>query len=259
MNPIPVFRFHDARCIPCVLLLLLPAPLVRAQAVHPVPAGDTISVRGFEDSAHHSRYAPREVMQIAENILRYRKQNGGWPKNHDMQAVLTPDQLRALAAAGSDTNTTFDNGATHTHVHYLAEAWRVTREERYRDACLRGIDFILAAQLPHGVWPQFFPDKRGYRRYITFNDGAMIGVMSVLQRIVERNPAYLFVDSLPRARHRLFCVVWSAFCALRSRLAASSPHGVSSMTILISVRFRPDHSNRRRSAGVKAPVLSCFS
>ncbi len=211
-------HFFPTHNIPfALLLLLLPAPRLVAQPGRPVPAGDTISVQGFEDSAHHwydvvdeerafapapgqQRYGKSQVVQIAGNILRYQKENGGWPKNYDMQAVLTPDQLRALAAARADTNTTFDNGATHTHIHYLAEAWRVTQEERYRDACLRGIDFILAAQLPQGGWPQFFPDKRGYRRYITFNDGAMIGVMSVLQQIVERRPAYLFVDSLRRAR-----------------------------------------------------------
>jgi PelA/Pel-15E family pectate lyase len=235
MNPTPVFRFHGARQIPFVVLLLLqPAPHLMAQPGRPALADDTISVQGFEDSAHHwydvvdeerafapvpgqQRYGKWEVAQIAENILRYQKENGGWPKNYDMRAVLTQDQLRALAAARGDTNTTFDNGATHAHVHYLAEAWRVTRGERYRDACVRGIDFILAAQLPRGGWPQFSPDKRGYRRYVTFNDGAMIGVMSVLQRIGERKPAYLFVDSL-RHERAAQAFLRGVECILRSQI-----------------------------------------
>ncbi len=234
MNPTPLLRFHGAFRVPLVLLLLLPVPRLTAQPENPMPPGDTINVQGFEDGAHHwydvvdeervfapvpgqQRYGKGDVAQIAENILRYQKENGGWPKNYDMQAVLTPDQVRALAAARGDSNTTFDNGATHAHVHYLAEAWRITREERYRDACLRGIDFILAAQLPSGGWPQFYPDKRGYRRYITFNDGAMIGVMTVVQRIVERKPAYLFVDSLRRGRaERAF--LRGVECILRSQI-----------------------------------------
>ena len=217
MNPNPLLRCRTVLILPFVFLLLLSASRVMSQRKTAVPPGDTIGVQGFEDGAHHwydvvdeerafaplpgqQRYEKGNVAEIADNILRYQKENGGWPKNYDMRAVLTPDQRRALAKVKGDTNTTFDNGATHAHVHYLAEAYRVTREPRYREACLRGIDFILAAQLPPGGWPQSSPDKRGYRRYITFNDGAMIGVMRVLQQIVERRPAYLFVDSLRRER-----------------------------------------------------------
>jgi PelA/Pel-15E family pectate lyase len=217
MTPNPLFRCSGGVVLPVVLLLLVCASPMLSQRNNPATPGDTIDVQGFEDSAHHwydvvdeerlfapvpgqRIYGKGDVAGIAENILRYQKENGGWPKNYDMRAVLTPDQRQGLALAKGDTNTTFDNGATHAHVRYLAEAYRVTREARYRDACLRGIDFILEAQLPLGGWPQFFPDKRGYRRYITFNDGAMIGVMNVLQQILERKPAYLFVDSLRRER-----------------------------------------------------------
>lgn len=217
MNPKLFLRYSGVILLPLVLLLLLLAPHTRSQSKNPATPADTIRLEGFGDSAHHwydvvdeervfapvpgqRKYGKGNVAEIAENILRYQKENGGWPKNYDMRAILTPDQRRALEKAKGDTNTTFDNGATHAHVQYLAEAYRVTREVRYRDACLRGIDFILAAQLPLGGWPQFYPDKRGYRRYITFNDGAMIGVMSVLQQIVERKPAYIFVDGLRRER-----------------------------------------------------------
>jgi len=213
MNPKCVLRCSGVIVLSLVLLSF--ASLTKSQNSTPAPPADTIGLEGFEDSAHHwydvvddervfapvtgqRKYGTGDVAEIAENILRYQKENGGWPKNYDMRAMLTPDQRRALEQAKGEKNTTFDNGATHAHVQYLAEAYRVTGEVRYRDACLRGIDFILTAQLPPGGWPQFYPDKRGYRRYITFNDGAMIGVMSVLQQIVERKPAYSFVDSLRR-------------------------------------------------------------
>jgi PelA/Pel-15E family pectate lyase len=64
------------------------------------------------------------------------------------------------------------------------------------------LDFILDAQFPNGGWPQFYPDTSGYRKYITFNDGAMIGVMKVLQQIVQKKPWFSFVDADRRDRIR---------------------------------------------------------
>jgi PelA/Pel-15E family pectate lyase len=173
---------------------------------------ETIDVAKFHDSAHHwydirdedreitplpgqKRYDRSEIAKIADNILRYQKSNGGWPKNYDMRAILTDEQQRILGQNRGSRETTFDNGATHSHVQYLAEAYTRTQDARYREACLKGIEFILKAQLENGGWQQFYPDTAGYRRYITFNDGAMIGVMKVLSRIVEARPEYAFVDS----------------------------------------------------------------
>ncbi len=180
--------------------------------VHPGKSQVAIDTSGFEDSSNHwyeiadedkviqplpdqPRYKPSEVREIAGNILLYQKSNGGWPKNYDMLAVLTPGQRQAIEDVRERTNTTFDNGSTHSQVEYLAGAYRKTGDARFRDACLKGLDFILAAQYPNGGWPQFFPDTEGYKKYITFNDGAMVGVMTVLRRIVEKDPVFDFVDS----------------------------------------------------------------
>ncbi len=179
--------------------------------------GSVIDVSGFYDSAHHwydihgedyvirplpdrRRYPPDSVREIADNILLFQKSNGGWPKNYDMRAVLTPAQKKAVLAARNATNTTFDNGATHTQVEYLAKAYMLTKDKRYEAACLRGINFILRAQYPNGGWPQFFPLKKDYSRYITFNDDAMIGVLQVLHHIVQAKDFYFFVNSAMRRK-----------------------------------------------------------
>lgn len=172
-----------------------------------------IDLQDFLDSSHHwyditddnkvitplpnqQKYKPTEIARIADNILLYQKSNGGWPKNYDMLAHLTDTQRAAVQHSKNETNTTFDNGATHSHVEYLAKAYSITKDERYKDACVRGLDFIVSAQYANGGWPQFYPDTNGYRKYITFNDGAMIGVMNVLNRIVQHSPQYAFVDSI---------------------------------------------------------------
>ena len=171
----------------------------------------TINVYGFYDSAHHwydindqnkiiyplpgqKRFAPFEITKIADNILLFQKNNGGWPKNYDMMAVLTDEQKAAVLKAKDETNTTFDNGATHSQIQYLAEAFTETKIEKYKDACISGIEFTLEAQYDNGGWPQFYPDTSGYRKYITYNDDAMVGTMDVLHRIVEKSPEYSFVN-----------------------------------------------------------------
>lgn len=176
-----------------------------------------LDTSGFVDGSHHwysigdeehvinplptqRRFKVDEVSNIADNILRYQKNNGGWPKNYDMLAILTKEQMEALTRSRAETNTTIDNGATHRQVQYLAKAFSRTHNPRHREACLRGLDYLLGAQYPNGGWPQFYPDTSGYRKYITFNDGAMIGVMQVLSDIVRGQPQFAFVDDARRAR-----------------------------------------------------------
>jgi PelA/Pel-15E family pectate lyase len=146
------------------------------------------------------RYKSSDVSSIADNILLYQKTNGGWPKNYDMLAILTKEQRDALLISKAESSTTFDNGATHEQVEYLARAYALTRDPRHKDACLRGLDFILSAQYPNGGWPQFFPDTSGYRKFITFNDDAMIGVMRVLFDITQGRKHFAFVDAARRVR-----------------------------------------------------------
>jgi PelA/Pel-15E family pectate lyase len=75
-----------------------------------------------------------------------------------------------------------------------------TRLERFKRGFLKGVDYLLKAQYPNGGWPQCYPNPSGYSRYITFNDGAMIGAMSVLRDIAEKKPGYGFVDDGRRER-----------------------------------------------------------
>ena len=193
-----------------VALLVGSPVLVLGQRLEQDRSHPPIDISGFYDSSHHwydikeedriiaplpgqRRFASDDVKNIAENILLYQKLNGGWAKNYDMLAILTPEQSEALRNARGGQNTTFDNGATHAQIEYLARAWLKTKDARYADAATRGIDFVLSAQYPNGGWPQFFPDTSGYRKYITFNDGAMIGVMELFRGIVRKETRFAFV------------------------------------------------------------------
>ncbi len=145
-------------------------------------------------------YATGEAVRIADNVLLYQRDTGGWSKNVDMARVLSEQDKAKLRRAKSRKDSTLDNGATHTQIRYLAKVYYATRLERFRQAMLRGIDYLLDAQYANGGWPQTYPGLRGYSKFITFNDGAMIGAMSVLRDIAEKKPEYAFVDKARRQK-----------------------------------------------------------
>ena len=171
-----------------------------------------ISTKPFSDGVNHwyfindktnivnavpnqPKYDESEYTKIADNILYFQRDNGGWPKNYDMRAILTPEQINDVVKTKSVLHTTFDNSTTYTHIYYLAQVYTQTKIEKYKDVCLKGIDFILEAQYPNGGWPQYFPLEKGYSRHITFNDGAYMGIMNLLGKIVQNDPNLSFVDS----------------------------------------------------------------
>ena len=145
-------------------------------------------------------YKSAEAVRIADNVLLYQRENGGWQKNLDMAAPLAEKEKAALLRQKKETDTNIDNGATYTQVDYLARVYAATKTERFKDAFLRGLDFLLAAQYENGGWPQYYPLRKGYYTHITFNDNAMIGVMSLLRSIARKQPDYAFVDEERRAR-----------------------------------------------------------
>ncbi|HBL77378.1 MAG TPA: pectate lyase [Prolixibacteraceae bacterium] len=180
----------------------------------------TISMAPFSDSSRHwygihddgniinplperPQYSETEITKIADNILLFQRNNGGWPKNYDMQAILTSEQIDSVANAKNQRHTTFDNSTTYTQIEYLARVYSITREEKYKDACLKGIEFVLSAQYPNGGWPQYFPLENNYSRLITFNDGAYIGIMNMLKKIIDQHSYFSFIPDEIRKKAEL--------------------------------------------------------
>ncbi len=178
-----------------------------------------IDVSGFFSSAQHWRnirdvsrfiqaepnqpsYAPAQVREIVRNILLFQRDNGGWPKDYDMTAILTEAQKAKVHATRRNADTSFDNGNLHSQVAYLAQAFAQTGEPAWRDACARGLDFMLSAQYPNGGFPQQYPRPKDYHAHITFNDGAMIGCLNVLQDAADGAAQFTWLDDDRRERAR---------------------------------------------------------
>jgi PelA/Pel-15E family pectate lyase len=145
-------------------------------------------------------YGTAEALRIADIVLLYQRDSGGWPKNIDMGKPVSEEDRLKLAAQKKDTDSTIDNGATFTQLSYLARVYTAQRLARHRESFLRGLDYLLKAQYANGGWPQFYPDLSGYYKHITFNDNAMIGVMKLLRDVTAQKPAYAFVDEARRAK-----------------------------------------------------------
>jgi PelA/Pel-15E family pectate lyase len=145
-------------------------------------------------------YASAEATRIADNLLLYQRDSGGWPKNTEMAAVLTEKQQAEVVAQKKAIDATIDNQSTYTQLAFLARVIKSTSAERYRKPFFRGLDYLLSAQYQNGGWPQFYPHPSGYQKYITFNDDAMIGVLNLLRDIARQDPNYSFVDQQRRAR-----------------------------------------------------------
>ena len=178
-----------------------------------------IDPSGFNDSKHHWRsikqpervmqalpgqaaYQPEQVREIAANLLLFQRDNGGWPKDYDMLAVLTEEQKKLIRDTRANRDTSFDNHNTHSQVDYLARAFGLLGDPAHRAACERGLDFMLAAQYPNGGFPQRWPKPTGIGAHITFNDGVMMGIMNVLRAAATGAPHFAWLDRARQERAR---------------------------------------------------------
>jgi PelA/Pel-15E family pectate lyase len=149
-------------------------------------------------------YGTSEAIRIADNVLVYQRHTGGWYKGIDMAAPMTENVKNIVIGQKTIPNdSTIDNNATTTQMIYLARVYNATKQDRFKEGFLKGVDYLLKAQYANGGWPQYAPPNLSdpnfnpYWAHITFNDNAMINVMTLL-RAVASDPAYEFVDKARR-------------------------------------------------------------
>lgn len=139
-------------------------------------------------------YGSKEAVSVAENVLLYQRNVGGWPKNTAIHKPLTEsqkDDLRKLQTVGEGATT--DNGATCMELTFLSKVYEKTKNECLKKAFLKGVDYLLEAQYENGGWPQFYPQRKGYYTHITYNDNSMVNIMLVVRAIAEQNGHFSIV------------------------------------------------------------------
>lgn len=171
--------------------------LLYAISFHPIAQVMDHSWRELVHKVDSAWLVSDEAKKVAENVLLYQRDIGGWPKNMAMHQPLTDDQQRELLAIKSSTeDVTIDNGATYTELVFLSKIYQFCPDEKYKIAFLKGLDYLLEAQYDNGGWPQFYPLRKGYYSHITFNDDAMINVMRIMKEICSSS-SYFSINPSP--------------------------------------------------------------
>jgi PelA/Pel-15E family pectate lyase len=193
---------HVRAALPLFRPKLLVAAIVVVIGVPPVAQAQHSGRVDWDDALDQDDawYGSEEARRIADNVLLYQDASGGWLKNTDMSRELTASQRARLERGETGGRPTIDNGGTVTQIRYLARVATATGEQRYATACRRGVEYLLDAQYPGGGWPQIYPLDEDYSRHITFNDGAMIGVMRLLDDVAAGEPNYEVLDESFRDR-----------------------------------------------------------
>ena len=139
-------------------------------------------------------YSEDQIIHIAESLLRYQNEDGGWPKDVHWYATMPEEKMRSIMDAKHLARSTFDNRTTHSHIAYLAEVRHQTGLKRYGDAANRGLEYVFRGQRASGGWRGSDVDA------ITYNDSVMTGVMRLLRDIAEGKPQYAWLDDVRREK-----------------------------------------------------------
>lgn len=155
-------------------------------------------------------YGSADAQKVAENVLISQREIGGWAKNQPYHHTLSEAKKAEYLEAKKMNGATIDNGSTTMELRFLAKVYTKKQDKRYRDAFIKGFDYILMAQYDNGGWPQFYPVEGfdfeagapsaknvPYYVHITYNDNAMVNVMTLLKEIYSDDPEFvaLKIDS----------------------------------------------------------------
>jgi PelA/Pel-15E family pectate lyase len=200
-------------------------------------------------------FQSEEGRRIADNVLTWQSPHGAWPKNRDTASQPYRGDKDKL-------NGTFDNGATTGELRFLASAFCAIKEPRYGQAFLKGLDHILEAQYSNGGWPQFYPPGPDYPRHITFNDGAMIRLMTFLREVVQGEPPCDLVDHNRRDKAQA-AIARGIDCILKTQIRQNgklavwcAQHDEASLTPTWARAYEPPSLSGSESVGVVRFLMS---
>lgn len=164
-----------------LLFLLLNISITYAQLF------DT-SWREIVNTKNKEWFSTNEAKEIAENVMLYQRNIGGWPKNKSVYKELSTTEKEELQSLKKEANgSTIDNGATYLEMIFLSKIYNEVKDERYKESFLAGLNYLLESQYKNGGWPQFYPLKKGYYSHVTYNDDAMVNVLKILRDISYQN------------------------------------------------------------------------
>jgi pectinesterase len=159
-----------------------------AKSIEKQEHGKVTNWNKFSESQDDTWFASAEAKRIADNVVLYQREIGGWPKNIQMQNTITENEKKQLLDLKSDPiGCTTDNGATCQEMIFLSKVFKKQPKDEYKNAFLRGLMYLQMAQYKNGGWPQFYPLKKGYATHITYNDDSMVNILNILKEIKDNS------------------------------------------------------------------------
>ncbi|GAA0290652.1 PelA/Pel-15E family pectate lyase [Gracilibacillus halotolerans] len=129
--------------------------------------------------------------ELADNIITWQMENGGWSKGMDHSRKWDGEEPRSEWVNSDGTELgMIDNDATVNEMRFLAEVYTATGEEKYRDSFQKGLEFLFDLQYETGGFAQVYPRRGNYSDMVTFNDEAMIRVLNMFEDIVHGEYPY---------------------------------------------------------------------
>jgi PelA/Pel-15E family pectate lyase len=179
-------------------------------AISGLCAGFFVMLASTTAAAEEATVSDETIIKQANHLLTWQMDHGGWSK--DMPQMYTRDwngrEAKSVWTSNGQELGTIDNDATVDEIRVVAEAYQLTKDERFKASVHNGIDFLYKLQYPSGGFRQVYPQRGSdpsssvwYSNYVTFNDHAMVNVLRLLEDARQGKAPFggdLFNDSQRR-------------------------------------------------------------
>jgi len=143
------------------------------------PAAGLALLDGWQRT-HDPRYLAA-AQRTGDLLLALQLRSGGWFSEVPVHGTTPTIWFRAIAHWA-----TLDDDVTPGVIRFLLALFEQTGDQRYRGAAVRGLELLLAAQLPSGAWPLTW--RPGWARALvpsfedlaSTNDAATAGPITAL-------------------------------------------------------------------------------
>ena len=130
-----------------------------------------------------SWFGTGEAVTIADECIQYQVANeGGWQKG------------MRTAHTGDWAHSTIDNDATTSQIRFLMRTYQQTKQQKYLDCAMRGVDCLFKMQYSNGGWMQCLNTPGTYHAHITLNDGAYMHVLQIMKEMSGRTGDFTAVS-----------------------------------------------------------------
>lgn len=130
-----------------------------------------------------SWFGSSEALKIADECIQYQVSGeGGWQKG------------MTTSHTGDWAHSTIDNDATTSQIRFLMRAYAQTKQQKYLDCAMRGVDCLFKMQYSNGGYMQVLNTPGTYHAHITLNDGAYVHVMQIMDEMSRKTGDFTAVS-----------------------------------------------------------------